>query len=174
MMGRFMSPDPSQLFYADSTNPQSFNLYGYVQNNPLTNTDPTGLALQLSCYNDPDTATTSTDAKGNTTITTTAGAQHCTAWDDGQGRYTGTLPQLRLASFTPPSPAPNNGMSRYPFPANAVPCSTNSGANFMAPPGFSVSNISANGQTNGLTGAGAAVGQFGYYDYQRYVTGPAE
>ena len=42
----------------------------------------------------------------------------------------------------------------------------------MASPGFSVSNIVANGATNGLSGAGAAVGQFGYYDSQRYVTGP--
>jgi hypothetical protein len=41
----------------------------------------------------------------------------------------------------------------------------------MAPPGFSVSNIAANGATNGLSGAGAAVGQFGYYDFQRYATG---
>jgi RHS repeat-associated protein len=42
-MGRFMSPDPSQLFYADPTNPQSLNLYSYGRNNPLTNIDPTGL-----------------------------------------------------------------------------------------------------------------------------------
>jgi RHS repeat-associated protein len=42
-VGRFMSPDPSGLAYANLFNPQSFNLYGYVQNNPLTNTDPTGL-----------------------------------------------------------------------------------------------------------------------------------
>jgi hypothetical protein len=62
-------------------------------------------------------------------------------------------------------------MTPYPFPANAVPCSTSTGANFMAPPGFSVSNIAANGATNGLSGAGGAVGQFGYYDYQRYATG---
>jgi hypothetical protein len=41
--GRFLSPDPGGLFYADPTNPQSFNLYSYAQNNPLTNTDPTGL-----------------------------------------------------------------------------------------------------------------------------------
>jgi hypothetical protein len=41
----------------------------------------------------------------------------------------------------------------------------------MAPPGFSVGNIAANGQTNGLTGAGGAVGQGGYYDYQRYQVG---
>jgi RHS repeat-associated protein len=42
-MGRMMSPDPSGLIYADPTNPQSFNLYAYVQNNPLVNVDPTGL-----------------------------------------------------------------------------------------------------------------------------------
>jgi uncharacterized protein RhaS with RHS repeats len=42
-MGRFISPEPSGIAYANLFNPQSFNLYGYVQNNPLTNTDPTGL-----------------------------------------------------------------------------------------------------------------------------------
>jgi RHS repeat-associated protein len=53
-MGRFMSPDtqdPSDALpfvgidpipYADPANPQSFNLYSYVRNNPLTNTDPDG------------------------------------------------------------------------------------------------------------------------------------
>ena len=45
-MGRMMSPDPSGLAYADPTNPQSFNLYSYVLNNPLKFTDPTG----LYCY----------------------------------------------------------------------------------------------------------------------------
>jgi len=42
-MGRFLSPDPSGLFYADPSNPQSLNLYSYAQNNPLKNTDPDGL-----------------------------------------------------------------------------------------------------------------------------------
>jgi RHS repeat-associated protein len=42
-MGRFMSPDPSGLSYANPFDPQSFNLYSYVRNNPLINTDPTGL-----------------------------------------------------------------------------------------------------------------------------------
>jgi len=41
--GRFLSPDPSGLAYADLTNPQSFNLYSYALNNPLKYVDPTGL-----------------------------------------------------------------------------------------------------------------------------------
>src|SRR6185312_4779301 len=43
-MGRFSSPDPSGLYFADPTNPQSLNLYSYGLNNPLIGTDPTGLA----------------------------------------------------------------------------------------------------------------------------------
>ena len=42
-MGRFMSPDPSGLSFADPTNPQSLNLYSYVLNNPLKFTDPSGM-----------------------------------------------------------------------------------------------------------------------------------
>ena len=42
-MGRFSSPDPSGLAYADITNPQSFNLYTYALNNPLKFVDPNGL-----------------------------------------------------------------------------------------------------------------------------------
>ncbi len=39
-----MSADPSGLYYADPTNPQSLNLYSYARNNPLIGTDPTGMA----------------------------------------------------------------------------------------------------------------------------------
>ena len=42
-LGRFMSPD-EPLVDQQSENPQSWNLYGYVRNNPLSNTDPSGNA----------------------------------------------------------------------------------------------------------------------------------
>jgi len=38
--GRFLSPDPN---VPDPTNPQDYNRYTYVDNNPLTYIDPTGL-----------------------------------------------------------------------------------------------------------------------------------
>jgi RHS repeat-associated protein len=45
-VGRFMSPDWSAqeepVPYAKLDNPQTLNLYSYVENNPLTSTDPTG------------------------------------------------------------------------------------------------------------------------------------
>ncbi len=42
-LGRFMSPDPAGNAVADPTNPQTWNMYPYVTNNPLTMIDPTGL-----------------------------------------------------------------------------------------------------------------------------------
>ena len=59
-----MSPDPLGLYYADPTNPQSLNLYAYALNNPLTNTDPTG--LDCVYFNDAGTGV-DTDANGNVT-----------------------------------------------------------------------------------------------------------
>ena len=41
-LGRFLSPDPANAG-ADSTNPQSWNMYSYVLNNPLSAIDPFGL-----------------------------------------------------------------------------------------------------------------------------------
>jgi RHS repeat-associated protein len=66
--GRFLSPDWSEgvqpIPYADPANPQSLNLYAYVNNNPLINTDQDGHScdqgsvgpdgvLTFKCQNDP-------------------------------------------------------------------------------------------------------------------------
>ena len=41
--GRFMSPDASGTAFSDPGNPQSWNMYSYIQNNPLASVDPEGL-----------------------------------------------------------------------------------------------------------------------------------
>ncbi len=41
--GRWPSPDPLGSSVASLEDPQSWNRYAYVENNPLTNVDPTGL-----------------------------------------------------------------------------------------------------------------------------------
>ena len=49
---RFMQPDPLGLGAADLSNPQSLNLYSYVENDPVNYTDPTGLLIQFCVTNE--------------------------------------------------------------------------------------------------------------------------
>jgi RHS repeat-associated protein len=51
--GRFLSPDPSGLSLANPINPQTFNHYAYVGNNPLSYTDSTGLSIDCDGAPDP-------------------------------------------------------------------------------------------------------------------------
>jgi RHS repeat-associated protein len=59
--GRWPSPDPAGLAAVDMTNPQTWNRYAYMMNNPLNSIDPSGLAcwpyerawLGGSCANVP-------------------------------------------------------------------------------------------------------------------------
>ena len=46
--GRWLSPDPAGLAAVDPTNPQSWNRYGYVGNNPLALIDPSGTCSQIT------------------------------------------------------------------------------------------------------------------------------
>jgi RHS repeat-associated protein len=43
-MGRFMSPDPTMLSKQRLRDPQQWNMYAYVRNNPLAHIDPDGKA----------------------------------------------------------------------------------------------------------------------------------
>jgi RHS repeat-associated protein len=61
--GRFLSADPLGNFVANAADPQSWNMYAYARNNPLTPIDPTGLCYQDSDgnYYDDDGVPCSTD-----------------------------------------------------------------------------------------------------------------
>ena len=54
-LGRFMSPDPIFFQVSMLADPQQWNEYAYVRNNPLSLVDPTGEAIELTCQDtDPD------------------------------------------------------------------------------------------------------------------------
>ncbi|HXY78887.1 MAG TPA: RHS repeat-associated core domain-containing protein [Candidatus Acidoferrales bacterium] len=48
-LGRFMQPDPIFFQTEMLADPQRFNQYAYVRNNPLALVDPKGEAIQLMC-----------------------------------------------------------------------------------------------------------------------------
>ena len=51
--GRFQSPDPANAG-ADPRDPQTWNGYSYVGNNPLTFTDPSGMLAEAGGGGDDD------------------------------------------------------------------------------------------------------------------------
>ena len=73
-MGRFMSPDWSDesdpVPFAEFENPQSLNLYTYVNNNPLRSTDPDG-HMHEECHH---SQTSTQDAEGTIHVTE---SEHC-------------------------------------------------------------------------------------------------
>ena len=71
-MGRFMSPDPL-LNSGRPDDPQTWNRYSYVLNNPLVGTDPTGLYnLPTNCGDDKTCAGTAANLKSGVTALTAA------------------------------------------------------------------------------------------------------
>jgi uncharacterized protein RhaS with RHS repeats len=55
IQGRWVSPDPAGLAAVNLTDPQSWNRYAYVRNQPLLFTDPTGLTCFALILNDDGT-----------------------------------------------------------------------------------------------------------------------
>jgi RHS repeat-associated protein len=83
--GRWLTPDPAGLVAVDLTNPQSFNRYAYVLNNPTTLVDPSGLF-----YCDPGSGVY--DNQGNlvgyTDCTDNADSTHTLDWVGGSTTVT--------------------------------------------------------------------------------------
>jgi RHS repeat-associated protein len=55
IQGRWPSPDPAGLLAVNPSNPQSWNRYAYMLNNPLAMTDPTGMGAEIGpiCATNP-------------------------------------------------------------------------------------------------------------------------
>jgi RHS repeat-associated protein len=83
IQGRWLSPDPYNGSY-DASNPQSFNRYAYVLNNPLSYTDPQG--------------TNYTDSNGN----------YCLTWNSTNSA--GTIVSNVLCTSSNPSPSSSTNL----------------------------------------------------------------
>lgn len=77
-LGRWTSPDPSALVFADPTDPQSLNLCSYVRNAPMARVDPNG----EFCYSVNHTDNTVTVDNQSTTTSETCTKSGGT-WIDG-------------------------------------------------------------------------------------------
>lgn len=93
---RWISPDPAGLAAVDPTNPQSWNRYAYVMNNPLGFVDPLGLDCQV-------------DDQGNCKVTVSAPADcpigseffdgNCQLWNISSD-FPGNLTLSQIAAIT--------------------------------------------------------------------------
>jgi RHS repeat-associated protein len=105
-LGRFMTPDPGGAG-ARLTDPQTWNAYAYVENNPLNLTDPTGLVA---------TAIASPFGLGPESCGPDTGDCYLHDWDPGEGPPAQNACQsqscnVKVISDTGPTGTPN------PFPS---------------------------------------------------------
>jgi RHS repeat-associated protein len=172
-MGRFMSPDPVFATVNRLLDPQQWNMYSYGRNNPLSNSDPTGLDFNLTCSGTSSTCQgglqgqTTTDANGKSSFTATdvdmndskdAGAGY---HDQFGNQYTGSFDQNSGVSFTNTATGDTSSNSR--FIDGSDPTAVNgSGSIFTGTQGVFNSNCGgsceAKGSLNNLPGYGDAVG----------------
>ena len=78
--GRWITPDPAGLAAVDPSNPQTWNRYAYVLNNPLSNTDPTGMD---GCQNGADGSDYDCSVSTNNESSGSSGAGDQPWWSGG-------------------------------------------------------------------------------------------
>jgi RHS repeat-associated protein len=108
--GRWIGPDPAGLAAVDSTNPQSWNRYAYVMNNPLANIDPLGLCQTVTSFYNPNTGVYTFQTTMFPCIPPPVGCNYTAAGGSAEGsQWTG------VQCFTPPVPnCPPNGYAGGP------------------------------------------------------------
>ncbi len=156
-MGRMLSPDPSQLFFANPAYPQSLNLYSYGRSNPLTNTDPTG----MDCVNDTGngTFTTSTGDCDNSTVEK-ANAGHYIDCDGCTTNSTAGTLDAATGTLTLTD-------------ANGKDIAGTNVSDWASPQGVST-NVNVSGGTSGdVSMSGYGVGLLSYYPYANVSLPPA-
>ncbi|MGB6131548.1 MAG: RHS repeat-associated core domain-containing protein, partial [Acidobacteriaceae bacterium] len=109
-LGRFMTPDwaaaPAAVPYAAYGDPQTLNLYDYVQNNPLTGIDATGH------YSSSDPMADAEEGEqDNAAGQSNQQSQASSAGSSGNGNSTGTPGTNKTPGTNPPPKAPGDGKS---------------------------------------------------------------
>ena len=90
--GRFTSPDPVFASAAHLTDPQMWNEYAYVRNNPLKLTDPTGLDFYTTCTHTKDNGDTCQQVQNGS----------AKVWVQGTSDSNGNFTANRIASAVTP------------------------------------------------------------------------
>ena len=122
--GRWLVPDPAGLAAVDITNPQTWNRYAYLANNPMSNLDPLGLRIvctstngDRTCRDEPDPPDGSLDllsmhSKAHSLMPTYTLAM----WDDtfGTGPCKGDPDCLARTKQVSREEAANNGTPQQP------------------------------------------------------------
>jgi RHS repeat-associated protein len=120
-MGRFMSPDPVFASPERVADPQQWNMYAYVRNNPLSRTDPTGLDFNLTCSGG-NTDTCQNGLQGQTVDgkfqatdvdMNKAGDASAGYHDQFGNQYTGSFDENSGVSFTNTATGATSSNSRF-------------------------------------------------------------
>jgi len=137
-MGRWLSPDwsaqPEDVPYSDLENPQSLNLYGYVNNNPLSKVDKDGHCGEDACIIEGGTALVVLG------IATVAATEAVLSTPAGQ-RSLDTFTSAAGASVSNSISSIKNFFSKSDKPAPAAPADDKTGPKAATAPG-----VTAGGQ----------------------------
>ena len=145
-MGRFLSSDPSGIFLGNLGDPQQLNLYAYVRNNPINNTDPDG--LDCTFLNSASGAIQDTNASENADecsfdggFWTSGPVNQVSQNNDGtfQFGFSGTLPNGSIGVTTYNSYiGPNPGLATLSLAGQMATPGVNLATNLLTAFGYAV------------------------------------
>jgi RHS repeat-associated protein len=177
VQGRWMRPDPAGLAAVDPSNPQTWNRYAYVTNNPLSLVDPFGTDSCPPGQSDNCVDVVATAPSVPTFTIDLGGIFPSNPYGYGGARGNSVLgfvkhlhwPKTKAANNS--GNAANNGFTKLFLPGGFGTyqgCSVGDNS-FYAPLSFDIAKIEAAGQANGLNpfALNANVGQYGTFDFQR-------